>query len=150
MVTNLQVTNLLLATALDCGAVGYDEEYGFGRIDVVKALAFAASGTITTITYPGGVVNQQLQLTSYAVVSKTKDTGVVAWVTNMPATGRVRYGTTAAALSQLVTATTTSVSQQATITGLDARKKYFYQIEATTASGTIVKSPVAEFSTKRQ
>jgi phosphodiesterase/alkaline phosphatase D-like protein len=82
-------------------------------------------------------------------VSKTKSSGVVAWATNLPASGRVYYGQNTTALTQSVAVASSSVSHQATITGLDARKRYYYQVEAVDTSGTNVKSPVTEFRTRR-
>jgi hypothetical protein len=108
------------------------------------------AGTIPTISYPGGVQNQSsLSLVSYAVVSKTKDSGVVEWSTNVPATGRVKYGLGSSALSSTVEVATSSALQRATITGLEPRKRYFYQVEAIDATGGVVKSPVTEFRTRR-
>ena len=147
--TNVQVVNAILGTSVDLGQSGYDQEYGFGRIDASLAAAVAASGTIPTITYQGGGQSQQFVLTSYAVLSKTKNEGVVAWETNLPATGRVRYGTSVTTLGQSVEVMTANVSQQTNISGLEARKKYYYQIEATDAAGNVIKSPVTEFRTRR-
>ncbi len=148
--SNVEVQNVLLGTAVDKGSAGYDQEYGFGRLDAKAAVAAALSGAIPTITYPNSSQNQPLVLTSYAVISKTKNSGVVAWATNLPATGRVRYGTSNTALNQVVDVPVVTVSQQATITGLDPRKKYYYQVEALDAAGTLVKSPVTEFRTTRK
>jgi subtilisin family serine protease len=147
--SNAQLTQVLLGTALDKGAAGYDQEYGFGRIDAHAALNAALSGTTPTITYQTGGQNQQFALTSYAVVSKTRDSGSIAWATNLPATGRVRYGIGTNALSLSSGIASSSVTQQITVSGLDPRKKYYYQIEATDASGAIAKSPVTEFRTRR-
>jgi subtilisin family serine protease len=145
-----EITRVILGTAQDIGTKGYDEEYGFGRVDALTALRTVASGTIPTITYPNSSQSQPLALTSYAVVSKTKETGVVAWATNLPATGRVRYGTSPSALAKVVEVTTPNMTQQASVTGLDPRKKYYYQVEAVdVATGATVKSPVSEFRTRR-
>jgi subtilisin family serine protease len=150
-VTPAQAVSALLGTARDFGAQGYDSEYGFGRLDLLAALNAVRSGTIPTVTYPqgGGQSQQQLSLLSYAVVSKTKDMGVVEWATNMPATGRVRYGQNTGALNATVEVATSSQNQRATITGLEPRKKYYYQVEAVDQSGALVKSPVTEFRTRR-
>ncbi len=146
-----EVTRVLLGTVNDRGQTGYDEDFGFGRVDALNAVVTAASGTIPTITYPNYVQNQSLAIISHAVVSKTKEVGVVAWTTNLPATGRVRFGTSATALSRAVEVTAQNTSQQATITGLDPRKRYYYQIEAVDpVTGAIVKSPVSDFRTARK
>jgi subtilisin family serine protease len=144
------IVRLLLGAARDLGVGGYDQEYGFGRLDLGAAMVALKAGTIPTISYPGGVQNQSsLSLVSYAVVSKTKDSGVVEWSTNVPATGRVKYGLGSSALSSTVEVATSSALQRATITGLEPRKRYFYQVEAIDATGGVVKSPVTEFRTRR-
>ena len=79
----------------------------------------------------------------------TKDTGVVGWVTNIPATGRMYYGTSATALSKTVEVTVLNTNQQVSVTGLEPRKKYYYQIEAVDVDGKTVKSPVSEFRTRK-
>jgi chitodextrinase len=82
------------------------------------------------------------------VLSKTKTSGTIAWTTNMPALGVVHYGTSPTSLTLLASSGTTTTSGQVTISNLQPRVKYYYQIEVVASDGTKALSSVAEFRTR--
>ncbi|MCM3633217.1 MULTISPECIES: S8 family peptidase [Paenibacillus] len=60
--TNTEVMDIMRQTATDLGDPGYDQYYGYGEIDVQKALNTAASYAGTLQTYPKTVKNKLDQL----------------------------------------------------------------------------------------
>lgn len=60
--TNEQVMDIMRQTATDLGDPGYDQYFGYGEINVQKALATAASYAGTLQTYPQTVKNKLDQL----------------------------------------------------------------------------------------
>jgi len=60
--TNVEVMEIMRQTANDLGDPGYDQYYGYGEIDVQKALTTAASYAGTLQTYPQTVKSKLNQL----------------------------------------------------------------------------------------
>jgi len=56
--TNVEVMEIMRQTANDLGDPGFDQYYGYGEIDVQKALSTAASYAGTLQTYPQTVKNK--------------------------------------------------------------------------------------------
>jgi len=56
--TNVEVMDIMRQTATDLGDEGYDQYFGYGEINVQKALATAASYGGTLQTYPQKVKNR--------------------------------------------------------------------------------------------
>jgi subtilisin family serine protease len=48
--TRQEVTNIILGSATDMGAIGRDDNYGYGRINALKALQQAQGGIVPTAT----------------------------------------------------------------------------------------------------
>jgi len=71
--TPADIDKFIKSTALDLGTSGFDQYYGFGRIDAAKAVAAAKSATTTT-----PVTDTQAPTISIAKPTGGKVTGVVA------------------------------------------------------------------------
>lgn len=88
-----------------------------------------------------------LGINAYSVVP-LGTSATIAWTTTIPATGLVRYGTSATNLNQSVTATALATNQTITLTNLRPHTRYYYQISAT-ANGVTVQTPQGQFRTKK-
>jgi prepilin-type processing-associated H-X9-DG protein len=73
-------------------------------------------------------------------------TAVVTWVTSVPASGTVLFGTTVQLGSSAGTSAMTT-SQSVTLTGLKPRTLYHYRVQSTNASGNVVVSGDQTFTT---
>jgi prepilin-type processing-associated H-X9-DG protein len=83
---------------------------------------------------------------SNVAASPGSGTAVVTWVTSVPASGVVLYGTTVQLGSSTGTVGMTT-SQSVTLTGLKARTLYHYRVQSTNASGNVVVSGDQTFTT---
>lgn len=145
--TPLEISNYLTVGANDLGTAGYDESYGWGRVNAAASLLLAATATGTIASIPPAPAADVLSILSYAVTQKTGTTASISWSTSIPATGVVRYGLSQANLTGEVQNLTSRSAQIALLTGLATRTKYFYQIVATDATGKTALSPIGSLRT---
>ncbi len=85
------------------------------------------SMTVLTWTAP--------QISKVTVTNVTGTSATITWTTDVPSTGQVSYGTTAA-YGSLSTSTVASTTQSITITGLVAGQTYDFAVLATGAGAT--------------
>ena len=144
-----EAEGFLKTTARDLGAPGWDESYGFGRIDIGAAVAAASGGTPPPPPPPPPPAG--VAITSYQVSQKTATTAVISWVTNVPSTGTVRYGTASSNLNLSAADSALSATHGVMLTGLAKFTKYYYQITAHSSDGTsTAQSPISSFKTMRK
>lgn len=124
-------------TAVDTG-----ENQGFtkpGGWPANAAQGYLGTGTGTR---PGGAVTQAgpagtVVISSVSVTSITSTGATVNFTLSAaPTSSRVNYGTTTAVASNV--AGTTATTQAVPITGLTTKVTYYYSVQATNASGTVV------------
>ena len=137
-----QVQSILFSSAKDLGTAGWDASYGAGRIDAAAAVALAQQ------TSGGGTTPvASLRITSQQVIGTTATSATIAWTTDAPSTGIVRYGTSAAAMTLSAADTTLSMSHRLTITGLQKTTKYTFSVHAE-RDGATADGPTSSFRTK--
>ena len=71
---------------------------------------------------------------------------IVRWRTNVPTRSAVRFGTSAAAVTQVVTAPAVVTEHEVQLTGLEPRTQYFYEIAHSTGAGEVPLKAGSEFT----
>lgn len=104
--------------------------------------ATSTSVSATTLETPFGIA-------STSVTSKTNSTAAISVTTTAPASVTVKYGTSSNSLTQSAVGSVVATSQTVTLTGLQRQTKYFYQVVATSQTGTTATSAVFNFRTTR-
>ncbi|HTK05156.1 MAG TPA: S8 family serine peptidase [Candidatus Eisenbacteria bacterium] len=145
-----QVQQVLFDSAKALGPSGWDDHYGWGRIDAAAAVALAtqSGGTTTPPPPPPPPAPASISITSFTVTNKTAAAAVVSWTTNLPSTGVVRYGTTTD-LGQTLNDPNQGTNHSVTLSGLQKSTKYYYVISAQALDGTSsANTAVQNFRTK--
>ena len=101
----------------------------------------SGSASVTTPATPFSVVSTQ-------VTAKAIGEATIAVTTSHPASVSVKYGTSASALTSSAESVALATSHSLTVTGLERRTKYFYQVVATNESGATALSAVFNFRTR--
>jgi len=100
----------------------------------------AAIATLAPVPLPSGfVIAPYLQF-------PTKTSITIMWETSSPTTSLVKFGTKLP-LEQQATSDGTNLIHEVTLENLEARTKYFYQVESKTDSGGVLQSGVLTFQT---
>jgi hypothetical protein len=102
------------------------------KVQAFDAAGNFSAGSTTTVTVPVPV--PAVSISSYSVENITTNSALINWVTNIPTTGDVSYGTSATNLSSKVTVSTSATSQSARISGLSPRTVYYYKISVNNGS----------------
>jgi chitodextrinase len=76
------------------------------------------------------------------------DSRTITWTTNEPADSLLRWGTSASSLTQSTSDSTLVFSHTLTMSGLNRRTKYYFQVVSKDAAGNSASSPVMTFDTK--
>lgn len=145
--TPAEISYYLFAGAFDLGTTGYDESYGWGRVDAGASIQYALSASSTSTYTPPPTTTDPFSLLSFAVTKKTATGAMISWSTTLPATGVVRYGVSQSNLAKETSASISQTDQTITMSGLTPRTKYYYQIVATSTSGATVSSTISTFRT---
>ncbi len=95
--------------------------------------------TLTFATNSSGPV-----ISNKTAVKNSNSTALINWTTNVPATGKVEYGTTAN-LGQSVTDTSYKTSHSFTLNGLTNNTTYYYKVISTDNNGNTTTSPMGTF-----
>lgn len=145
----LDVENILIASAKDLGTDGWDQYYGWGRIDAGLAVTQALSAATTPISPQPAAIPGNFSITGFSVSENTKTTAKISWTTNFSSTGSVSYGLNTVNLSQTASDNTLNTLHALTLSNLLPNTKYYYQIKATNEDGTnSAASPISTFRTK--
>lgn len=109
-----------------------------GNSPLVKDNLSTSSNTTEVNTPPQSVA---VRISSNHVRKKNADSFIINWTTNIPATGKVFYGTSADNLDSQISASNLARRQLVKISGLSRDTQYYYKIsvdsETTSASSTI-------------
>ena len=160
--TNTQVIGYILNSVDDKGAPGWDDQYGYGRINAVKALALATGQPIPTptpipteppptptptpITVTPGV--QTIVISN--ISSTTSATGAtIQWSTNIPSTSQVDYGLTTSLGSSTPLDSTLRTTHSVPISNLQPRKRYYFKVTST-ITGSQTSSSIQQLRTKNK
>lgn len=90
---------------------------------------------------------EPITITTFAVTSKSATAATIEWTTNVPSTGSINYGKTAA-MGSIKTDNASSTSHSALLSGLTASTTYYYQITYVGDYQTL-KSEVSKFDTAK-
>ena len=142
-----QAQNALFSSAKDLGPAGWDEYYGWGRINAYSALIQAQNTASVPLPPPPAASVSDFSITNFSVSEKTNTSAKIFWKTNISSTGSVSYGASAASLSFSITDNTVSTEHSALLSNLSPNTKYYYQITA--SSEDVIKSAVSSVSTFR-
>lgn len=121
--TPTDVRTALQETAKDKGTPGWDSTYGWGIVDAYKALQW----TKTPDTTPPVI-------SEVATANITSTSATVNWTTDEPSNSVVNYGTTTA-LGSTISDVAMVTSHSLNLTGLAKNTTYYYEVQATDASG---------------
>lgn len=129
--TSAELDTILFSTALDLGAVGRDDIYGNGRVDVAAAVLLA-SGSSADTTPP--------VLSAIATAGITTSAATISWTSDETATSQVEYGLTTSygSLTTLNASLVTSHSQS--LSGLTAGTLYHFRVKSKDASDNLASS----------
>jgi parallel beta-helix repeat protein len=122
-----QIGTSTVASLIDTNTVG-GTTYNYTVIAFDLAGNASASSNTATVTTPAAIV--PVSITSYNAGSITATSAQINWTTNLPSTGVVSYGNSAANLSTTVNANNLSTNQSIQITGLASGTPYYYKISA--------------------
>jgi hypothetical protein len=118
-----------------------------GSTNTYTVYAYNISGTqsdpsnAVTVTFtPPPVVR------TYAVSGVTTSTATVSWTSNTPASGYIKYGTSAASLSSTSYTVPAGTSGAVLLNSLARNTVYYYQVVVFNSAGS-ASSPVAQFRT---
>lgn len=139
--TSDELDNILFTTALDLGAAGRDDRYGFGRVDANAAVLQAINGPIDT-TAP--------LLTSIGATGITADSATISWSTNEPATTQIEYGLTQGYGSSSPLDASLATIHSQTLLGLTPETRYHYRVKSKDASENWTTSTNRTFVTLSQ
>ncbi len=146
----------------DLGTVGYDTQYGWGRLNAAKAVELAkltttnpspdptASPSPTPKPSPTSTPTPGFSILTNSVSGKTATTATITWTTSEDSTGTIKYGKSKNSLTLSAADQTLSSSHSLTISGLSPKTTYYYTITAVNAAGKSVTSSVTSFRTKNR
>ena len=139
-----QLTTVTGTTYADT-AVSPSTSYAYVVQATDAAGNLSSTSTTVNVTTPAVV----LTVTSTSVPTKTGTTATISWVTNLPSTGVVKYGTTASTMTSSVSSDTLATAHSVSLIGLTKKTTYYYQVTATGADNTTTAiSSVVAFTTK--
>jgi kumamolisin len=127
-------TNLYYSAGL-----GYDNATGLGSFNGASLLDDLA----TVAVAPPPI---SLKITSGPIASASKNAAVIQWTTNLPSSTVVKYGTNQSNLNSKVSNNNPVTSHSVTLSGLNRRTTYYYQVSSTNSS--TVTSLVQSFTTQ--
>ncbi len=104
------------------------------------ASATIAAGDAVVRDFQLGV-NQPPLISDVAASNITDSSAVITWLTNVPATSRVEYGTTPAYGASSLLYTSPRTSHSVTLTGLQPNTLYYYRVLSTNEFGEGVSGP---------
>ncbi len=115
----------------------------------VKAEDVAGNVSVDSNTLNVTTPDVAFGISSYSVPTKTATDATVTANLTKPGTVVVKYGTSAASLTQTAQSATAATTHTVSLTGLTAFTTYYYQVVATDASGKTVTSVVSSFKTNK-
>jgi hypothetical protein len=129
-----QIGSSTVASLVDAAATG-GTTYNYTVIAFDLAGNASALSNTATVTTPAAII--PVSITSNNTGGITTTSAQINWTTNIPSTGVVSYGTSAANLSATANTNNLSTTQSVQITGLTSNTLYYFKI---TAGGSSVTS----------
>lgn len=160
--TNQEVVNIITSTAKDLGPSGFDEQFGFGRIDAFAALTKATGGVlpsptptpvststpIPTVLPTATPATNGLLITNVSTTT-TGTTATIKWTTNVPSTSRVEFGLSSTTLGSTAENTNLATSHTVNVSNLSRNTRYYFKAYSR-GVGPETSSSLEQFRTKNK